>query len=507
MRITFGMIAAKIPTELLFKQPQITNNRQLIERVAPYSQESYSTSPNTLFVASLSSFYDPEAIELPKNVMLILDSPIQFDEKRVCKSNIIYLVETISVADAIELTKNLLLHYCNIANMLMDAFLKGESIQHLVDLCASVILHPIRVVNLGLRVLASSKDYTVSSAMWVDGAATGYISAESFRFSEIKRMISNVMNSSSTFRFVSEYLPKQVQVFPLKSKKGLCFGWLSIVEFNGTPLREDLIGIGEFLTEIVITILENSCSVESLTDNRKNYLLREILDSHSVDFDLCKLTDFPTNGNFCIIVGKSPNNEIVNEKQQRHILELMENNAPCIASIVYRESLVLLCTDKNCDIKRRMFHIHESMGSPKLLFGYSVFSNSLFDIPMLYQQANVAIKLGLQKGGKGICYAFGDLKFENIIQILTDVPDIKFSYNEKVLILKDYDKLNNTDLFITLKEFLQNNLHIKNTAESLFIHRSTLQYRLDRIIDLTNIDFNNPDLLMHINLTYKLLEH
>lgn len=43
------------------------------------------------------------------------------------------------------------------------------------------------------------------------------------------------------------------------------------------------------------------------------------------------------------------------------------------------------------------------------------------------------------------------------------------------------------ELFTTIKYFLKNNLNASTTAKSLFIHRNTLQYRLDKFTEKTGI--------------------
>lgn len=43
------------------------------------------------------------------------------------------------------------------------------------------------------------------------------------------------------------------------------------------------------------------------------------------------------------------------------------------------------------------------------------------------------------------------------------------------------------ELFTTIKSFLKNNLNASTTAKSLFIHRNTLQYRLDKFTEKTGI--------------------
>jgi hypothetical protein len=53
--------------------------------------------------------------------------------------------------------------------------------------------------------------------------------------------------------------------------------------------------------------------------------------------------------------------------------------------------------------------------------------------------------------------------------------------------------LEDPELFVTIKVFLENNLNASLTAKKLYIHRNTLQYRIDKFIDRTGVqlkDFN-----------------
>ncbi len=56
--------------------------------------------------------------------------------------------------------------------------------------------------------------------------------------------------------------------------------------------------------------------------------------------------------------------------------------------------------------------------------------------------------------------------------------------------LKAYDKKHNSDLYRTAKSFIRNNCNYVDTARELFIHRSSLIYRIGRIRELTGIDFD-----------------
>jgi purine catabolism regulator len=72
--------------------------------------------------------------------------------------------------------------------------------------------------------------------------------------------------------------------------------------------------------------------------------------------------------------------------------------------------------------------------------------------------------------------------------------------------LLNYSEGKSMDLFHTLRAFLYNNGNIKNSAEELFIHRSSLLYRLEKIESLLEIDLNDADHRFNMMMAYKLYD-
>ena len=57
--------------------------------------------------------------------------------------------------------------------------------------------------------------------------------------------------------------------------------------------------------------------------------------------------------------------------------------------------------------------------------------------------------------------------------------------------LADYDKANGTAYLETLEKYLECNNSYSKTAQELFIDRGTLKYRLNKISDIINTDFED----------------
>lgn len=91
---------------------------------------------------------------------------------------------------------------------------------------------------------------------------------------------------------------------------------------------------------------------------------------------------------------------------------------------------------------------------------------------------------------KGVCF-FEDLKLFKLLEIMQySNYTSKFAYDTLKAII-DQDTLHNTDYLETLRLYLMNECNITNTADKLFVHRHTLKNRLNKISELSGIDFSS----------------
>ncbi|MCF6093674.1 helix-turn-helix domain-containing protein [Microaerobacter geothermalis] len=64
-------------------------------------------------------------------------------------------------------------------------------------------------------------------------------------------------------------------------------------------------------------------------------------------------------------------------------------------------------------------------------------------------------------------------------------------FNESLIKIMEYDRENQSELLQTLEVYLVNNCKLKETAERLYVHPNTLNYRIKRIMEIAKIDFDD----------------
>ncbi len=104
------------------------------------------------------------------------------------------------------------------------------------------------------------------------------------------------------------------------------------------------------------------------------------------------------------------------------------------------------------------------------------------------------------------CYRFDDYLLEYLLKKGREEIPPQLLCSEKLLLLKKYDDNNKTDLYHTAKVYLELERNVLQTAKELYIHRSTLFYRLERIRKIAGIDFEDSRERLTLRLSFYILE-
>lgn len=121
-----------------------------------------------------------------------------------------------------------------------------------------------------------------------------------------------------------------------------------------------------------------------------------------------------------------------------------------------------------------------------------------------FEEANQALVIGKRALGKGKIYNFEDMGVYRILFSVEDNKSLQEFYLEYLEPLVQYDQKNNTELVSTLEKYYKCNANVLVTAEKLFMHRNTLNYRLKRIRQILNTDIDEPEIKMCLFLALKI---
>ena len=72
--------------------------------------------------------------------------------------------------------------------------------------------------------------------------------------------------------------------------------------------------------------------------------------------------------------------------------------------------------------------------------------------------------------------------------------------------LREHDAETGSELYDTLRAYLENERSLVKTAAALCIHRNTLLYRLEKLRQLVELDLEDPELRLHLEISFRLME-
>lgn len=137
--------------------------------------------------------------------------------------------------------------------------------------------------------------------------------------------------------------------------------------------------------------------------------------------------------------------------------------------------------------------------------GVSDSFNDLAELKKYERQADIALDIGYKEQPHQWYFRFEDYKLKYMIGLVTKEFSGKELCHRVVKILMDYDEQNNTEYAYTLYTFLISEYNITHAADKIFIHRTTFVRRMERIKELTQVNLNDPDEVLQILLSFKLL--
>ncbi|MEG0914020.1 MAG: sugar diacid recognition domain-containing protein [Oscillospiraceae bacterium] len=115
--------------------------------------------------------------------------------------------------------------------------------------------------------------------------------------------------------------------------------------------------------------------------------------------------------------------------------------------------------------------------------GIGIIASNISEIRQSYKEALNSCKLMAMLKNKGI-KVYGDVDMELLLQTISKHTRIEYLMR----IFKNFTDHKYNEVLTFLRTFFDNNGSILHTSEQLFIHKNTVQYRLNKIKEITGYD-------------------
>lgn len=321
----------------------------------------------------------------------------------------------------------------------------------------------------------------------------------------------NLMRNSFAYIEIKNYF-----VFPCLAHNTI-MGYFILQKY--TKISElELLFAQQMVSFLSIKLLEKHLILE--TEQRMTTaIIDELLFHHSDESivrDRLQLLGFIPSTNYCILVLSSRSKV---KQESLYILHSRLQSISHYLKTVFPKSMVHLIADglivlvsfpstsrhmKDENMRSILVGLSEVSELKNLMYiGCSIIESDLTQIPHCYETAKQAIRFGKAFSSDQSVHLYTDYLEIRMASHMLNTDEHKFLKRNVILPLNDYDKKYKAELWLTLEKCLTTGTLEKAAAE-LHIHSSTLRYRLQKITDLTNIDYFTARGKFMLNTAYIL---
>lgn len=245
----------------------------------------------------------------------------------------------------------------------------------------------------------------------------------------------------------------------------------------------------------VVNMQDSEAEIKTVTSIISSSIQGAELDERS----MATLREYlPSSPPYHFILVKSVTASI-NIVRKNSLLEITKLIGLESISLVYGDDIVVILPKTALSAFVGAFEKHANPSHYAL--GVSLPFDSIQGIRSSYLQAQSAIELS--RGLSGV-HSFQDHALERVLAEVDKLDEEIGLIHPALPVIGKYDEKNGTELYRTLKVYLENERNMVKTAQDLCVHRNTMKYRMRKIADMIDADLDDPRERAYIMLSYYL---
>lgn len=188
--------------------------------------------------------------------------------------------------------------------------------------------------------------------------------------------------------------------------------------------------------------------------------------------------------------------DVVNRKRHCFFVGNKSDSFHCLFTKQADKEEITRCMEEIQEQVKRNFGVSITVGISTTMESYCGFSKA-------YEEARTAITIGKKKETEKICF-IEELRMEEGFFEMSKMETFRNLAGNTLGILEEHDKKHGTCYMETLRVLTENLGARKETAETLYLHRNTLSYRIRQIEQLTGYNLNDPQTLFQVQIAVKI---
>lgn len=375
--------------------------------------------------------------------------------------------------------------------------LNEKSIDYIINKAAALLENALILVDSGQKVLTHSSNYKIVDPLWAQNIQRGYCSYEFIQKVRSSRDMKKWNKHGSETKFITLPGDSQPKLVARITYEGHVTGAVIMIEHHA-PIRPFHQRLLPLIGRLLFDVINSSSASSGIFRSHYSTILYNLLDDaeilNTLEYIAISKIDFPSEMRAVVA-------RFVQPKQNRYLkytfsLEL-ERIFPKRYSVIYKSYIGILVQSVSEKQRKELAALAKN---EDVTIGISWPFTDIMEFKRYFYQAVISIKLAYCFGQLNQVIDYDDYSYYDLLYNYKGRVPLQQYCHPALQILRDYDKANNTELYVTLRTYLECGKNQRATAEALFIHRNSLIYRINRIKQLTGLELDN------INVTYSLID-
>lgn len=511
MKITMSMIIARlfdVDFECfrggMWEQSQLSKVKFLQSRCPPIDED-------TLYVTTSSYLTSQYEGYIPQNIVCIKDIDINADHEMFTHTYLVLIRNIMDISELFNLLQDIFFYYSDFYSQLMQIVENNQGLQYLIDRLSDFLGNPITVTDRNFKILAITSAEPNNAELWreIDEATrhNGYVVGTNETYHLTKEYLNKLEKSDAPVYFDTcegYHSPMiGINIGPQNKKNGI----LTLFEID-RPFDDATYDLIVFFSQILSLELQKNELLLLNDESKLALLLADILDGETIsqnDVDkLFKCFNYSLSNNYLVVVIKSP----FWASDSNYELALLRSkflaHIKCGTCIIYKRSIVMIFDSFSFNaFNPDLSKFEELLLTTTTYAGISSPLSGILELRRGYVEASNAVELGLRMQVDGPIYRYADFQLYHLIDLCSKQENIENLCHPALTKLAAYDK----ELAKTLYTYLKNNGSQAKTAKELWIHRSSLIYRLKKIEEVLKLKLDDYKTRLHLQLSYEILNY
>lgn len=389
---------------------------------------------------------------------------------------------------------------------LLELVRNEESIQSLLDASFPIFRNPLLFRTADFRMAACSS--IIEELPELRSLIDPVSSFETLTTSQMEPVYSEAARRTEPF-FLPEYLSGVRELCANLFTHRIFSHRLTIPE-SLEPLDDFHLPLiahlaGYLQMALSYTDIDNAGETYPLEDLLRDIISRKVTDQTRIDNNLAEYGWYPSHSYCCLNLKMASlaQQNLTSQYLCRNLEEIITGSC----AFRYENELVIFVNLTRFDgtidqlLNDSIVFLRDSF----LKTGVSNAAESTADLAYCYQQARIALETGSRYQPYLWVHKFDDVSLTYMTECCTRELPTHMICSQKLLKLKAHDEEHHSEYYETLKTYLNTHLNAVQASKKLFIHRSTFLYRIERIRELINIDFDNEDMLFYLMISFRIL--